>query len=150
MQPTNASSLKDFDLVENHVTLSKITMSDLSSPTRQKNLCKTYNTFFGGVRVRDVPPSRTLHSRLPPLFLDFLTPISPVSTPFGRRGGDQGCPNLRYFAFPVSGLFFLTSSVPLALFRLPLGGEGGFRNVPTSRTLHSRLPASFSWLPQSH
>ena len=150
MQPTNASSLKDFDLVENHVTLSKITMSDLSSPTRQKNLCKTYNTFFGGVRVRDVPPSRTLHSRLPPLFLDFLSPISSVSTPFGRRGGDQGCPNLRYFAFPVSGLFFLTSSVPLALFRLPLGGERGFRNVPTSRTLHSRLPASFSWLPQSH
>ena len=162
-------------------------MSDLSSPTRQKNLCKTYNTFFGGVRVRDVPPSRTLHSRLPPLFLDFLSPISPVSTPFGRGGGfrdvptsrtldsrlqplfidflspispvstpfgrgggDQGCPNLRYLAFPASGLFFLTSSVPLALFRLPLGGEGGFKNVPTSRTLHSRLPASFSWLPQSH
>ena len=104
----------------------------------------------GEAGIRDVPTSRTLHSRLQPLFIDFLSPISPVSTPFRRRGGDQGCPNLRYFAFPASGLFFLTSSVPLALFRLPLGGEGGFRNVPTSGTLHSRLPASFSWLPQSH
>ena len=125
-------------------------MSDLSSPTGQKNLSKTYSTCFGGVNVRDVPTSRTLHSRLPLLFLDFLSPISPVSTPFGRGGGVQGCPNLPYSAFPPSGLFFSTSSVPLALFRLPLGGEGGFRNVPTSRTLLSRLLASLSWLPQSH
>ena len=62
-------------------------MSDLSSPTGQKNHCKTYSTFFGGVRVRDVPTPRTLHSGLPPLFLDFLIPLSSVLTPFGRGGG---------------------------------------------------------------
>ena len=144
MQPTSPWSLKDFNLVENHVSLSKITMSDLSSPTRQKNLCKTYNTFFGGVRVRDVPPSRTLHSRLPPLFLDFLSPISPVSTPFGRGGGGSGMSQPPVLWIPGFSLFLLTSSVPLALFRLPLGGEAGIRDVPTSGTWHSRLPASFS------
>ena len=47
-------------------------MSDLSSPKGQKNLCKT---FIGGVRFRDVPTSRTLHSRLSLLFLG-LSPIS--------------------------------------------------------------------------
>ena len=145
MQPTNAWSLKDFDLVENHVSLSKITMSDLSSPTRQKNLCKTYNTFFGGVRVRDVPPSRTLHSRLSPLFLDFLSPISPVSIPFGRgEGAGSGMSQPPVLCIPGFSLFLLTSSVPLALFRLPFGGEAGIRDVPISGTLHSRLPASFS------
>ena len=105
MQPTSTWSLKDSNLIETHVTLSKITMSDLSSPTGQKNLCKTFSTFFGGVWVRDVPTSRTLHSRIPPLFLDFLSPISSVSIPFGRGGGVQGCPNLPYFAFPASASF---------------------------------------------
>ena len=61
----------------------------------------------------------------------------------GRGGARQGCPNLRYFAFPASTSFSLTSSVPLALFRLPLGGQGEFRDVPTSRTLHSRLAIRF-------
>ena len=46
----------------------------------------------------------------------------------------------------ISGfrLFFLTSSVPLALFQLPFGRGGRVaRDVPTSRTLHSRLPLLF-------
>ena len=74
-------------------------MSDLSSPTGQKNLCKTYSTFFGGGgrgRVRDVPTSVTLHSRVPPLFLDVLSPISlrradvfPVVASLGRERSDD-------------------------------------------------------------
>ena len=85
-------------------------MSDLSSPTGQKNLSKTYSTCFGGVHVRDVPTSRTLHSRLPPLFLDFLSAISPVSTPFGRRGGFRDVPTAHtlHSRLPLLFLGFLS------------------------------------------
>ena len=63
-----------------------------------------YVFFWGGGGVRDVSTCGTLLLRLPHLFLDFLSSINPVSTPFGREGGGgiQGCPNLPYFAFPAS------------------------------------------------
>ena len=46
---------------------------------------------------------------------------------------------------PGFHLFFLTSSVPLRPVSIPFGRGGGgvFRDVPTSRTLHSRLPLLF-------
>ena len=110
MQPTSTWSLKDSNLIETHVTLSKITMSDLSSPTGQKNLCKTYSTFWGG--------------------------------------GASGMSQPPVLCIPGFRLFFLTSSVLSALFRLSLGGEGdsGMSNLP-----YFAFPAcaSFSWLLQS-
>ena len=130
MQPTNAWSLKDFDLVENHVSLNKITMSDLSSPTGQKNLCKTYNTFFGGVHVRDVPTSLTLHSRLPLLFLDFLSPISPVSTPFGRGGGGSGMSQPPVLCIPGCRPLFLDFLSPISSVSTPFGRGGGVQECP--------------------
>ena len=95
-------------------------MSDLSSPTGQKNLCKTFSTFFGGVWVRDVPTSRTLHSRLPLLFLGFLSPISlrreeefPVVASLRRERSDNRkyvCASLAFAGYsPIT---------PLALFGL--------------------------------
>ena len=73
-------------------------MSDLSSPTGQKNLCKTTVLFWGGGgwRVRYVPTSRTLHSLLALLFLGFLSPINlrradvfPVVASLRRERGDD-------------------------------------------------------------
>ena len=91
-------------------------MSDLSSPTGRKNLCKTYSTFLGGGRVRDFPTPGTLHSRLPPLFLDFLSPINPVSTPFGRGGEFRDVPTSRTLHFRLP-LLFLGSLSPISLRR---------------------------------
>ena len=65
---------------------------------------------------------------------------------FWGEGARQGCPNLRYFAFPASTSFSWLPQSHYALFRFPLGeekGGEGFRDVPTSRTLHSRLPLLF-------
>ena len=93
-------------------------MSDLSSPTGQKNLCKTTVLFWGGGgwRIRYVPTSRTLHSRLALLFLGFLSPISLRQTYFGSSllfaGREATTGN-------TSALRKLSqATVPLALFRL--------------------------------
>ena len=64
--------------VENHPfrLLSKITKSDSHSlATGQKSF---KDIQYPGRSGRDVPTSRTLHSQLPPLFLGFLSPISPL------------------------------------------------------------------------
>ena len=82
-------------------------MSYLSSPVGQKNLWKTCSTFsFWGGGRQGCLNLRYFDLGLPPLFLDFLSSINPVSTPLGRE-------------------------------------VGGFRDVPASRTLHSRLPLLF-------
>ena len=84
--------------------------------------------------------------------------MSYLSSPVGQKnlwktcstfsfggGGASGMSQPAVLCFCGFRIFFLTSSVPLTLFRLPLGGKGGggFRDVPTSRTLHSRLPLLF-------
>ena len=81
-------------------------MSDLSSPTGQKNLCKTYSTFFGGVARLGCPNLQYFAFPASASFLDFRSPISTVSIPFGMGRGVQGCPNLPYFVFPASSVPF--------------------------------------------
>ena len=148
MQPTSTWSLKDSNLIETHVTLSKITMSDLSSPTGQKNLCKTFSTFFGGVWVRNVPTSRTLHSRLPPLFLDFLSLISSVSTPLGGEGGFRDVPTSRTLHSRIPPLF-LDFLSPISSVSTPFGRGGGVQGCPNLPYFAFPASASFSWPPQS-
>ena len=80
-----------------------------------------YVFFWGGGGVRDVSTCGTLLLRLPHLFLDFLSSINPVSTPFGREaggGGDSRMSQPPVLCIPGFRFSFLASSVPLALFRL--------------------------------
>ena len=123
-------------------------MSDLSSPTGQKNLCKTFSTFFGGVWVRDVPTSRTLHSRLPPLFLDFLSLIISVSTPLGGEGGFRDVPTSRTLHSRIPPLF-LDFLSPISSVSTPFGRRGGVQGCPNLPYFAFPASASFSWLPQS-
>ena len=89
-------------------------MSDLSSPTGQKNLFKTYSTFFGGVARLGCPNLQYFAFPASVSFLDFRSPISTVSIPFGMGRGGSGMSQLPVLCIPGFRFFFLASSVPFA------------------------------------
>ena len=72
----------------------------------------------GGGGVRDVSTCGTLLLRLPRLFLDFLSSINPVSTPFGREGGGgfRDVPTSRtlHSRLPLLFLGFLSPISPVS------------------------------------
>ena len=124
-------------------------MSDLSSPTGQKNLCKTYSTFFGEVARLGCPNLQYFAFPASASFLDFRSPISTVSIPFGMGRGVQGCPNLPYFVFPASASFSWFPQFHLPATRRRISGRR-FSSEREKRQPEIRLRfASFRRL-QSH